>query len=62
MYIGLVTGSGLPHEYFVWNIAERFGWTLEYIEQLPLARWHELIKIDDARAKAPGSLMNKWAK
>jgi hypothetical protein len=33
-------------------MAERFGWTLEYIDGLPLARLHEWSQIEDARVKA----------
>lgn len=46
-------------EYGIWAMAERFGWTLEYIESLPLARWHELIQVDDGRTKASNSLIGK---
>jgi hypothetical protein len=43
-------------ELTVWNMAERFGWTLEYIDGLPLAKLHEFIKIEDARNKARGGV------
>ena len=52
----------MPPEYFIWQLAERFGWTLEYIEAMPLARWHELIQVDDGKAKAKGSLFAKRGK
>ena len=45
-------GAPAPWELFVWQLAERFGWTLEYIESLPMARWHEFLLIEDARSKA----------
>jgi hypothetical protein len=35
------------------------GWTLEYIEALPLARLHELAQVDDGRNKARTSLFNQ---
>lgn len=59
MYIGVLTGEGLPWEYHVWMMAERFGWTLEYIDALSLARWHELIQVDDGRATAGRSKFGK---
>lgn len=66
VYFGLVHGEGLPNEYIIWQMAERFGWTLEYIDSLPVARWHELIQIDDGRSKAEQSLFRRrgdaWAK
>jgi hypothetical protein len=34
-----------------WQIAERFGWTLEYIDSLPLNDLHEWLQISGARAK-----------
>jgi len=36
----------------VWSLAERFGWSLEYVEALPLTRLMELHEIDEARGKA----------
>jgi len=59
VYIGLVAEAGVPMEYHVWAMAERFGWTLEYIDSIPLARWYELIQIDEARARARNSLIGK---
>lgn len=57
MYIGLITHTPMPYEYQVWSMAERFGWSLEYIESLPLSRWHELIQIDDGRGHAERSIV-----
>ena len=28
-----------------WNLAERFGWTLEYIDSLPVSVLHEFLQI-----------------
>jgi hypothetical protein len=36
----------------IWEMAEHFGWTLDYIEHLSIARLHEWIQIQDARNKA----------
>jgi len=41
-----------PQEYGRWQLVERFGWTLPQIDALPLKDLHDLIQIDDARAKA----------
>lgn len=35
-----------------WNLAEKFGWTLDYIDALPLSTLHEWLQISGARAKA----------
>ena len=35
-----------------WNLAERFGWKLEYIDALSLGDLNELSQIDDGKAKA----------
>jgi hypothetical protein len=31
---------------------ERFGWTLEYVDALKLKDFHELMQVDDGKAKA----------
>jgi hypothetical protein len=33
-------------------MAEQFGWTLEYIENLPVSRLHEYQQVEDGRHKA----------
>ena len=48
----LKLGHPAPLELMIWTIAERFGWTLEYIDTLSMAKIQELIQIDDARARA----------
>jgi hypothetical protein len=35
-----------------WSIAERFGWTLEYVDTLALSEVHEWLQIEDGRSKA----------
>lgn len=55
----MVTGEGVPLEYHIWQLAERMGWTLDVIDALPLHRWHEYLQIEDGRAAARGSLLNK---
>jgi hypothetical protein len=37
-----------------WELAEHFGWTLEYIDSLSLADLHEYWMINTGRAKAKG--------
>jgi hypothetical protein len=49
----------MPAPYSIWRMAEQFGWTLDYIDSLPLARWHEHIQIEDGRAHHRNSLFNK---
>jgi hypothetical protein len=41
----------------VWDLAERFGWTLEYVEGLSMKRLHEHIQIEDGKAKAKSSIV-----
>ena len=50
MYLHLVMGEPAPLEYTVWQLAERFGWTLEYVESLPLGRLAEFYQIQDGIA------------
>jgi len=42
-----------------WTLAEKFGWTFEYIDSLPEAKVAEWFAIGDGRAHAKGSLFNK---
>jgi hypothetical protein len=40
-------------------MAEKFGWTLDYIESLPLSRLHEYLRIEDGRAAAKRSIIKR---
>jgi hypothetical protein len=35
-----------------WNIAERFGWTLDEVDALTVSDLFDLFQIDDGRGKA----------
>ena len=37
------------------ELVERTGWTLEYIESLPVGRLHEWLQINDAKARNAAS-------
>lgn len=41
-------------EYTIWELIFKTGWTIEYIEALPMARLRDYINIMDAQAKARG--------
>lgn len=43
--------SPAPVELLRWQIAERYGWSLEYIDNLSMADIHEYLQIQDAKAK-----------
>jgi hypothetical protein len=45
-------GALAPQELITWDLAERFGWTLDYIEDLSMARLHEWAQIVAGRNKA----------
>jgi len=45
-------GEDAPLEVIRWQMAERFGWTLEYVDALKLKDLHEYLQIDDGRTKA----------
>jgi hypothetical protein len=51
--------EGQPFEDMRWQLAERFGWSLEYIDSLRLGDLHEYIQVMDGRAKGAGSLMRR---
>jgi hypothetical protein len=40
-------------------MAERFGWTLEYIDSLPMAKLHEYLQIEDGKMHAMKSLSDR---
>jgi hypothetical protein len=35
-----------------WSLAEKFGWSLEYVDNLSMADIHDWIQIEDGRARA----------
>jgi hypothetical protein len=41
----------MPGEYWEWRLARETGWSLEYIQGLPVGRWHEYFQIEDAQGK-----------
>ncbi len=47
----MVDGQPAPLALVVWEMAEHFGWTLEYVENLSLARLYEWVAVANARAK-----------
>jgi len=50
----LSKGRARPWELDRWELAEKFGWTLEYIDSLPVTELHEYIMVQMGRAKARG--------
>jgi hypothetical protein len=48
-----------PIEVIRWKLAEKFGWTLEYIDSLPVAILHEYLQIQDGKTHASGSILRK---
>lgn len=40
-----------------WNMAEKFGWTLDYIDSLPLSEYHEYLQIQDGLAHLEKSIL-----
>lgn len=41
----------MPYEFWRWELAAKFGWTLEYIDALSVADFNEYIQVMDGRAK-----------
>jgi hypothetical protein len=39
-------------EVVMWRLVEETGWTLDYIDSLPLEKLHEWLSIQDGQAKA----------
>ena len=40
-----------------WELAERFGWSLEYIDSLPISELHEYLRVQDGIAQAKKSII-----
>ena len=58
MYIAHIHGKVMPAE-LRWQLAEKFGWTLDYIDGLPVATLHEHLQIEDGKAHAKNSILGK---
>ena len=50
--MGAAWGAPVPAEVIIWHLVEQTGWTLDYIDSLPLERLHEWLSIQDGRVKA----------
>jgi hypothetical protein len=59
VYIGETFGGSVPLVVILWQIAERFGWSLEYVESLPMSRLAEYEQIEDGRAHSRNSLFRR---
>jgi hypothetical protein len=59
VYLHLATDKPAPVEYLKWELIRQTGWTLEYIERLPMARWQEWLQVEDGKIHASHSLFNK---
>lgn len=42
-----------------WQLAEKFGWTLDYIDALPVSELHEFLQVQDGLAHASRSIIKK---
>lgn len=47
-------GAPAPIELTIWSMAEVFGWTLEYINSLPMSRLQEWASIEEGKTLARG--------
>ena len=57
--MALAYGDAQPFELIEWTMAEKFGWTLEYINSLPLSKLCEFIQVEDGKTKAMNSITNR---
>lgn len=51
--------QGEPLEALRWLLAERFGWTLEYVDSLSVADVHEFLQVEDGRKHVRESIIIK---
>ena len=54
VYFAYKGRADMPLEVIRWTLAERFGWTLDYIDALSMGDIHEYLQIQDGRNKARG--------
>jgi len=47
----------MPLEYLRWKLAEQFGWSLEYIDQLSIQTIHEYLQVEDGKMRASHSIL-----
>jgi hypothetical protein len=52
-------GEAFPDEAMRWHLAEKFGWTLDYIDSLSLQDLIQYESICDGKAHAQDSLLKK---
>lgn len=48
-----------PREYWRWYIAEKFGWTLDYVDSLSMQEMENFYQIEDGRGKANAQMRSK---
>jgi hypothetical protein len=48
-----------PIEAIRWQLAEKFGWTLDYIDNLPLSELHEYLNVRDGLFRANTSIIKR---
>jgi len=63
VYRALALGDEVPAEIPVeitrWDMAETFGWSLEYIDSLPMSEIINYLSIRDGKAHANTSIIKK---
>jgi len=42
----------MPFEYIRWRLAEDFGWTLDYIDNLSMAEVEKWLQVEDGKGRA----------
>ncbi len=47
----------MPYEFWRWQLAKEFGWTLEYVDSLSVGDWQEYHSVQDGLQKAKGSII-----
>ena len=52
IYTALRFGAIMPDEYWQWKLCMATGWSLEYVDALPLDKVHEWLQLLDAEVKA----------
>ena len=47
----------IPEVYYKWKMAEKYGWTLDYIDGLTVGQMNEYLQILDAESRIGSSIL-----
>ena len=55
--MAMITNTGMPHEFWKWELIRETGWSLEYVDALTVADFNEWVQVRDGVSKGRNSLV-----